>query len=85
MRKQGWAVQVRRGFWADENGPTITEYAVLLVLIVFSVFASLTLIGAFLKSTFARLVQSIRPFAQKPAAMVQESLSGSLAFRPTLV
>ena len=59
MKKQGWAVQVRRGFWTDENGPTITEYAVLLVLIVFGVFAALTLIGAFLKSTFTALSDGI--------------------------
>ncbi len=59
MKKQGWAVQVRRGFWADENGPTITEYAVLFVLIVFSVFASLTLIGAFLKKTFTTVSDGI--------------------------
>ena len=59
MKKQGWAVQVRRGFWADENGPTVTEYAVLLVLIVFSVFTALTLIGAFLKSTFTTVSDGI--------------------------
>ena len=50
---------MRRGFWADENGPTITEYAVLLVLIVFGVFAALTLIGAFLKSTFTTVSDGI--------------------------
>jgi Flp pilus assembly pilin Flp len=59
MKKQGWAVQVRRGFWVEENGPTVTEYAVLLVLIVFSVFAALTLIGAFLKITFTTVSNGI--------------------------
>lgn len=43
------------GFWAEENGPTITEYAVLLVLVVFGVFTLLTLIGMFLKSSFTSL------------------------------
>lgn len=59
MKKQDWAVQVRRGIWADEDGPTITEYAVLLVLIVFGVFTALTLIGAFLKSTFTTVSDGI--------------------------
>ena len=59
MKTQRWPVRVRRGFWVEENGPTVTEYAVLLVLIVFSVFAALTLIGAFLKSTFTTVSDGI--------------------------
>ena len=46
-------------FLAEEDGPTITEYAVLLVLIVFSVFGLLALIGAFLKGTFTNLSNGI--------------------------
>ena len=38
--------------WADEDGPTATEYSVLLVLIVFGVFSVLSLIGAFLGEAF---------------------------------
>ncbi len=46
-------------FWAEEDGPTITEYAVLVVLIVFGVFSLLTLIGVFLRGTFTNLSNGI--------------------------
>ena len=50
--KEGRAIQVQRGFWAEETGPTVTEYAVLLFLIVFGVFAGITLVGVFSKRSF---------------------------------
>ena len=59
MKELGRAVRARQRFWAEEDGPTVTEYAVLIVLIVFGVFATLTLIGVFLKSTFTNLSDGI--------------------------
>ena len=59
MSKQRQAVWGERNFWAEENGPTVTEYAVLLALIVFGVFATITLIGAFLRSSFTNLSDGI--------------------------
>ena len=53
------AAQGGARFWAEEDGPTITEYAVLLVLIVFGVFSLLTLIGVFLRGTFMDLSNGI--------------------------
>jgi Flp pilus assembly pilin Flp len=57
--KEERAIQVRRGFWAEETGPTVTEYAVLLFLIVFGVFASIALVGVFIKRSFTTLSSSI--------------------------
>lgn len=48
-----------RSFWAEEKGPTVTEYAVLLALVVFGVFSILTLIGAFLRNSFTSLSNGI--------------------------
>ena len=52
---------IRHGgsFWAEEDGPATTEYAVLLVLIVFGVFAALILIGMFLKNTFTNVTNGL--------------------------
>ena len=55
MKELSRAVCEGQKFWAQEFGPTVTEYAVLLALIVFSVFGVLALIGAFLKSSFTDL------------------------------
>ena len=52
MKRLYLLVQGGQRFWAEEYGPTITEYAVLLVLIVFGVFAAITLIGQMVKRTF---------------------------------
>ena len=41
-----------QSLWAEQDGPTVTEYAVLLALIVFGVFGLLVLIGAFLNGTY---------------------------------
>ncbi len=41
-----------RTFFPEEEGPTVMEYAVLLVLIVLGVFSTLMLIGAFLRNTY---------------------------------
>ena len=29
MKELGRAVRARQGFWAEEDGPTVTEYALL--------------------------------------------------------
>lgn len=39
------AVGELRRFWADESGPTATEYAVLLALIVLVAAASISAVG----------------------------------------
>ena len=39
-------------FLRDEDGPTVTEYAVMLALIVFICFAVITLIGNKVKTAF---------------------------------
>jgi Flp pilus assembly pilin Flp len=57
--KEERAIQVRRGFGAEEIGPTVTEYAVLLFSIVFGVFTAISLIGAFIKRSFTTLSDSI--------------------------
>ena len=59
MNELGRTLRARQGFWADEDGPTITEYAVLFVLIVFGVFTMLILIGTFLKNIFTDLSNGI--------------------------
>ena len=59
MKELGRAVRARQGFWAEEDGPTVTQYAVLVVLIVFGVFATLAPIGAFLKSSFTNVSDGI--------------------------
>ena len=46
-------------FLAEEDGPTITEYAVLLVLVIFGVYGLLTLIGVFLRTTYTNLSNGI--------------------------
>ena len=46
-------------FWAEQEGPTVTEYAVLLALIVFGVFALLTLIGTFVKDTYTTVTNGL--------------------------
>ena len=57
-----WLIRARRmgaSFWAEQEGPTVTEYAVLLALIVFGVFALLTLIGTFVKDTYTTVTNGL--------------------------
>ena len=59
MTKLSQAMLRGRSFWAEEQAPTVTEYAVLLALIVFGAFGVVTLIGLFLKSSFTSLSDGI--------------------------
>lgn len=59
MDRLGRVTSRLRTFWTEEDGPTITEYAVLLVLIVFGVFGALTLIGVFLRNTCTTVYQGL--------------------------
>ena len=51
MKMLSSMIRVGRIFAVEQNGPTVTEYSVLLALIVLGVFGILILIGAFLKGT----------------------------------
>jgi Flp pilus assembly pilin Flp len=51
MKMLSSMIRLGRSFGVKQDGPTVTEYAVLLALIVFGVFGLLVLIGAFLKGT----------------------------------
>lgn len=42
-------------FVISEDGPTVTEYAVMLALIVFVCFAAIMLIGQKISATFSTL------------------------------
>ena len=59
MDRRGRLMSRLRTFWTEEDGPTITEYAVLLVLIVFGVFGTLTLIIAFLRNTCTTVYEGL--------------------------
>ena len=44
-----------QAFFTSEDGPTATEYALMLALIVLASIAAITLLGAKVKSTFTNL------------------------------
>lgn len=46
-------------FYHESFGPTVTEYAVLLVLIVFGCFAVISLIGAFVASSTQSVAEAL--------------------------
>jgi len=52
MKKLSRAIRGGQSFLVNQEGPTVTEYSVLLALIVLGVFGVLALIGAFLKDTY---------------------------------
>ena len=51
MKVLSSVICIGQSFWAEQDDPTVTEYAVPLALIVFGVFGLLVLTGAFLKGT----------------------------------
>jgi Flp pilus assembly pilin Flp len=53
------AAHMGASFWADQEGPTIAEYAVLLALIVLGVFALVTLIGEFAKDAYSTVTNGL--------------------------
>ncbi len=59
MRRLRRAVEGGQRFWAQEYGPTVTEYAVLLALIVFGVFGVIALIGAFIRDSFRSVTSGL--------------------------
>ena len=58
-----------RRFLSESWGPTATEYAVLLVLVVFGCLTAISLLGAFLKSSVQSTAQALPSGASSsPAA-----------------
>ena len=55
MKRRSRVIRKGRSFLVEQEGPTVTEYAVLLVLIVFGVFGVLALIGTLLSNTYSGL------------------------------
>ncbi len=57
------ALQERlRRLWASESGPTTTEYAVLLAVIVISVLATMGLFGEHMGNIYAELTTGVDVF-----------------------
>ncbi len=54
-------VEKTRSFLRSEDGPTATEYAVMLALIVLVCFAALTLIGNKVGSVFTNIESRLPP------------------------
>jgi len=57
-----WMYRVKNlgaSFWADQEGPTVTEYAVLLALIILGVVVSVTLIGEFARDAYSNLTEGL--------------------------
>ena len=46
-------------FWRESCGPTVTEYAVLLVLIIFGALSAITLMGSFLDTSIRSTTQAL--------------------------
>ena len=46
------AVHMGASFWADQEGPTVTEYAVMLALIIIVALAAITLLGTKVQTIF---------------------------------
>ncbi len=59
MERLRRVVEDEQRFWAQEDGPTVTEYAVLLALIVFGVFGVIALIGAFIRDNFTSVTTGL--------------------------
>ena len=55
MKRLSQAMRIGARFWVEQEGPTVTEYGVLLALIVLGVFAVVTLIGDFTKDAYTNL------------------------------
>jgi pilus assembly protein Flp/PilA len=48
-----------RDFFVSEDGPTATEYAVMLALIIVACIAAITALGGALRDTFTSLTTQI--------------------------
>ena len=55
MKSLNLAIRMGSRFWVEQEGPTVTEYGVLLVLIVLGTFAVVILIGEFAKDAYTTL------------------------------
>jgi len=53
------AVHMGASFWAEQEGPTVTEYAVLLALIILGVFTTVILIGEFAKDAYSTVTNGL--------------------------
>ena len=52
-------VKKARSFLKSEDGPTATEYAVMLALIIIVALAAITLLGTKVKTIFSNVASSI--------------------------
>ncbi len=52
-------VQRMKSFLVSEDGPTATEYAVMLALIIVACIAAITALGSALKGTFENLTGNL--------------------------
>ena len=59
MKSLSRVIRIGARFWVEQEGPTVTEYGVLLALIVFGVFAVVTLIGEFAKDAYTNLTDGL--------------------------
>jgi pilus assembly protein Flp/PilA len=59
-------VQRVKSFLVSEDGPTATEYAVMLALIIVACIAAITALGGALKGTFENLTGNL-PDGNPPA------------------
>ena len=59
-------VQRVKSFFVSEDGPTATEYAVMLALIIVACIAAITALGSALKGTFENLSGNL-PDGNPPA------------------
>ncbi len=48
-----------RDFMVNEDGPTATEYAVMLALIIVACIAAITALGSALKGTFENVTSNL--------------------------
>ncbi|MCK4849769.1 MAG: Flp family type IVb pilin [Phycisphaerae bacterium] len=54
-------VKKMRSFLRSEDGPTVTEYAVMLALVIVVCIAGITLIGSKVKSIFTTISGGLPP------------------------
>lgn len=61
----GWLTRVVQ-FVRDEQGPTATEYAVMLALIIIAAIVSISVYGSQLQAMYAMIHTEVEPFTAAP-------------------
>jgi len=54
-----WLINRTKGFLKSEDGPTATEYAVMLALIIIVALAGITLLGGKVNDIFANVSNTL--------------------------